>query len=305
VSTSGPAEPPRPKPSAPVEPPSGAPAAGAARAVPPRPKPWWATLRADPPAHLRIAFGLGMIGAIIFLWWLVTRGGPTEAIVSPVRLPSPDTVLDSRDKLGEVDVGHHIWMSIKRVLKGVAYASIVGVAIGVIAASYRGVAAAIAPINIFLRSVPMGAMIPLVFLFFAAGGPEHQKVMFIFVAVVAFVFSDVFKAISSVPQRYVETAETLGATRFQIIRKVLFPLALPDIITSIRFQFGLALGYIMLVETLDMGGGGIGALLWTNQRRGMPELNFALLFIIAALAFLLDFTVRYLQRGIFPYRKDL
>ena len=47
------------------------------------------------------------------------------------------------------------------------------------------------------------------------------------------------KAVAIVPERYIETAQTLGASRWQIIRKVLVPLALPDIITSLRFQLGL------------------------------------------------------------------
>src|SRR4030095_1530161 len=92
----------------------------------------------------------------------------------------------------------------------------------------------------------MGALIPLTLLLFADG--EKQKTMFIFLAIVPFVFSDTVKAISIVPERYGETAQPLGATNLQIVRKVLVPLALPDIITSLRFQLGLALGYIMLAE---------------------------------------------------------
>ena len=65
-------------------------------------------------------------------------------------------------------------------------------------------------------------------------------------------FSDTVEGdLRDVPQRYVETAQTLGASRGQIICKVLFPLALPDILTSLRFLFGLALGYIMLVEVIN------------------------------------------------------
>jgi ABC-type nitrate/sulfonate/bicarbonate transport system permease component len=133
---------------------------------------------------------------------------------------------------------------------------------------------------------------------------EKQKSMFIFLAVVPFVFSDTVKAMSSVPERYVETAQTLGSSRFQIIRKVLFPLALPDIITSLRFQFGLALGYITLAEAINTERG-IGAMLNTGEKRGLIEQNFLLLFIIASIAFLIDWGIRGFQRGVFPYRKDL
>jgi NitT/TauT family transport system permease protein len=272
-----------------------------------KPPPWWRTLRADPPAHLRIAFGAATVGLIVFVWWFLTRGEATEAIISPGRLPSPGGVFGSTGKLVENDLEMHIWATMKRILTGVAAAAFVGIGLGVIASSYRAVAAAVGPIVVFLRSIPMGALFPLVLLV-AGGDAERQKTAFVFLAVVPFVFSDTFASIASVPQRYVETAETLGASRFQIIRKVLFPLALPDIITSLRFQFGLALGYIMLVETNEMQQGGLGALLWTTQRSyaaDSMERVYMLLFIITALAFGLDHLIRFFQRGFFPYRSDL
>ena len=194
-----------------------------------------------------------------------------------------------------------------RILRGVGYAAIVGITLGVIASSFRAIAALLGPIVIFLRSIPMGALFPLVLLI-AVGDAEKQKTTFVFLAVVPFVFSDTFSSIAAVPQRYVETAQTLGASRLQIIRKVLLPLALPDIITSLRFQFGLALGYIMLVETNEMQQGGLGALLWTTQRsyaEDSMERVYMLLFIITALAFALDNLIRFFQRGFFRYRSDL
>jgi len=161
---------------------------------------------------------------------------------------------------------------------------------------------ALEPLVIFLRSVPMGALIPLTLLLFGDG--EKQKWMFIFLAVVPFVFSDTVKAVSIVPERYVETAQTLGASRFQIIRKVLIPLALPDILTSLRFLLGLALGYIMLVEVINTPHG-LGTMLNTSQRQGMYEQIYLLLFVITFVAFALDFLLRGLQREAFRWRKDL
>jgi ABC-type nitrate/sulfonate/bicarbonate transport system permease component len=225
-----------------------------------------------------------------------------ERIVSPSRLPSPGEVFGSFERLLERNVAEHIFASLERVFLGVGLAAIVGIGLGVTAASLRGVNAAIAPLVIFLRSVPMGALIPLTLLLFSDG--EKQKTMFIFLAIVPFVFSDAVKAISIVPERYVETAQTLGASRFQIIFKVLIPLALPDIITSLRFQLGLALGYIMLAEEIDTPFG-IGKLIGTSQRQGPYEHVYLLLFVIALLAFMMDLLLRTLQRGVFSWRKDL
>jgi taurine transport system permease protein len=248
-----------------------------------------------------------MLAFIALTWWLLTRGDPTDAIISPGRLPSPGGVFGSTGKLIENDLEMHVWATMNRILRGVGWAALIGIGLGVLASSFRAVGALLGPVVIFLRSIPMGALFPLVLLI-AVGDAERQKSTFVFLAVVPFVFSDTFSAISAVPQRYIETAQTLGASRLQIIRKVLLPLALPDIITSLRFQFGLALGYIMLVETNEMQQGGLGALLWSTQRsyaQDSMERVYMLLFVITALAFGLDNLIRFFQRGFFRYRSDL
>jgi len=265
------------------------------------PPPWWRTLRADPPFPIRVAFGAGMIALVLLVWWFVTRGDAISAIVSPSKLPSPGAVFRSYGSLGD-NLSDGIVATLERVLGGVLLATLVGVVLGVLAGTNRAVGAAVAPLVIFLRSIPMGALLPLMLMLFATG--ETQKVMFIFFAIVPFVFSDTVKAISLVPERYVETAQTLGASNRQILGKVLVPLALPDIITSLRFQFGLALGYVMLAEAIATPRG-LGVMLNTNQRQGNIEQNYDLLFIIALLAFMLDLLIRFFQRGVFQWRRDL
>ncbi len=264
--------------------------------------PWWKTLRADPPAHISALLGIGLIAVIFLFWWFVTRGAPTDRIVSPSKVPSPGEVFSSFGRLMDRNLIDGILATLERVFKGVGLAALIGISVGVLAAAHRGVGAAMAPLVIFLRSVPMGALIPLTLMLFSDG--EKQKWMFIFLAIVPFVFSDTVKAISIVPERYVETAQTLGASRFQIIRKVLLPLALPDILTSLRFQLGLALGYIMLVEIINAPRG-IGALFLGSERQGLFEHTYLLLFVVALIAFTLDLILRTLQRGMFAWRKDL
>jgi ABC-type nitrate/sulfonate/bicarbonate transport system permease component len=267
----------------------------------PTPPPWWRTLRADPPFPIRIAIGAALLALIAIVWWFVTRGAATEAIISPSKLPSPGAVVASVPTLKD-SLFDGIVATLERVLLGVVLAAIVGVVLGVIAGTNRAVSAAVAPLVIFLRSIPMGALLPLMLMLFGTG--ENQKVMFIFFAIVPFVFSDSVKAISIVPERYVETAQTLGASNRQILLKVLVPLALPDIVTSLRFQFGLALGYVMLAEAINAESG-LGKMLNTNENRGLIEQNYALLFIIAILAFMIDFLIRFFQRGVFQWRSDL
>lgn len=265
--------------------------------------PWWKTLRADPPPLVRAALGAAVIGFVLLLWFLLTFGkDPTSRIVSPSKLPSPGEVFGAIGALFDRDFTDSLIDTLVRVFKGIGLAALIGISAGVLAGANRGVGSALEPLVIFLRSVPMGALIPLTLLLFGDG--EKQKWMFIFLAVVPFVFSDTVKAVSIVPERYVETAQTLGASRWQIIRKVLVPLALPDIITSLRFLLGLALGYIMLVEIVNTPHG-LGQMLNTSQRLGMSEQIYLLLFVITFVAFALDFLLRGLQREAFRWRKDL
>jgi ABC-type nitrate/sulfonate/bicarbonate transport system permease component len=127
--------------------------------------------------------------------------------------------------------------------------------------------------------------------------------MFIFIACVPFVFTDAVSAVISVHPRYVETAQTLGASSRQVILKVLMPLSLPQITTSLRALFGLAFGYIMLAELINAKHG-LGYLLSTSQRRGLSEHIFLILIIIGILAFGIDRLLQWFQRGLFPYQAE-
>jgi len=284
-----------------------APAAGIdaakAPAPPPEAPPWYTTLRQDPPGVLPKLLGAASIGLILLIWFLFTAGDtPADRPISPSKLPSPGEVIGAISAVVERGLADSIVATLMRVLVGFFWAIVVGVGLGVLAASFRGVLALITPIALFGRSLPLAALIPLTILWF--GIDETQKQMFIFIASVPFVFSDTVKAISLVPQRYVETAETLGASRWQIIRKVLLPLALPDIVTSLRFLFGLALGYIMLAEVINAEEG-LGYMINMGERLGHIDQNYLLLIVIGALAYVVDWTIRFLQRHAFAYRKDL
>ena len=268
------------------------------------PKPGLFDLRIAPPMITGKLLGLAAIALLILFWFIVTYGAtPEQRIVSPVILPSPVEVMRSFGTLwSDRGLVASIIATMQRVLIGFGLAAIVGVPIGIFAGSWRVFESAIHPIALFGRNIPVAALIPLTILWF--GIDETQKVMFIFIACVPFVYSDAVRTITSVPARYVDTAETLGASPNQIIAKVLVPLALPEIYGSLRSLFGLAFGYIMLAELINAEHG-LGYLLSTSQRRGLSEHIILILLVIGALAFGIDRFLSWIQRGIFPYRTDL
>jgi ABC-type nitrate/sulfonate/bicarbonate transport system permease component len=264
-------------------------------------KPALLALRLSPPKLTRRLAGVVAMGVVVLLWWIATTGlGAEDRLISPVILPSPGEVFRSFPVLlNERALLQSIAATLKRVLLGFGLAVLVGVPLGIIAGSWRIVEAAAAPLALFGRNLPVAALIPLTILWF--GIDESQKVMFIFIATVPFVFSDAASAVASVPDRYVETAQTLGASSFQIVRKVLVALALPDIYNSLRHLFGLAFGYIMLAELINAQHG-LGYLLMTSQRRGLSEHIILILIIIGLLAYGIDRLLFWFQRGLFPHR---
>jgi NitT/TauT family transport system permease protein len=264
-------------------------------------KPALFALRIAPPRVTGRLVGAGAVGVLVLLWWIATLGSGAESrLVSPVILPSPAEVMRSFPSLlNERALVQSIAATLRRVLVGFGLAALVGVPLGIIAGSWRVIEAAGAPLALFGRNLPVAALIPLTILWF--GIDEAQKVMFIFIACVPFVYSDAVAAIVNVPDRYVETAQTLGATPAQIVSKVLVALALPDIYNSLRHLFGLAFGYIMLAELINAQHG-LGYLLMTSQRRGLSEHIILILLIIGALAYGIDRMLFWFQRGLFPHR---
>ena len=259
-------------------------------------------LRVSPPRGVAKLVGAGAVAMVIVVWAALTAGAtPETRFISPVVLPSPlEVVASVKSLVTERALMASIAATLYRVLVGFGLAVIVGVPFGVLAGAWRMIGAAAAPLALFGRNIPIAALIPLTILWFGIGEP--QKVMFIFIACLPFVFSDTVTAVVGVADRYVDTAETLGARPGQVIRKVLVPLAMPEIYDSLRNLFGLAFGYIMLAELINAKYG-LGYLLSTSQRRGLTEHIILILVVIGLLAYGIDRLLFWFQRGLFPYRR--
>jgi len=284
-------------------PPAAAPVATAGGGADGRPV---APLRGTIPAWAAVFWGFTCIAAVVAAWFVATAGPvgePERRFVSPTTLPSVQETVESFPVVfGERKLVANTLVTLKRVCLGFGLAVLVGVPVGILAACFPALRAFLAPLAVFGRNIPVAALIPLTFSFFGIG--DFQKVMFLFIASVAFVLSDTTAAVLDVPQRFVDTALTLGANRRQIILKVLAPLAAPSIFNSLRLLFGLAFGYVMLAELVKLGtdSGGLGDLINVSQRRGQRETILIVLLVIPLVAWGIDRALWWLQCDLFPYR---
>lgn len=261
------------------------------------------TIRKEAPLWQVVLCSLLSIVVCYGIWWFLTRGLPEERIISLLVLPSPaETFAGFHELWFDRGLTRNLLVTLKRLSLGFGLAAIVGIPLGVLCGCFTRINAFFLPIALFGRNIPLAALVGLTYAFFGIG--EEQKVMFICIACVAFILSDTARAVSEVGSQYVDTAYTLGASRIQVIFKVLIPLAMPSVFNSLRLLFGLAFGYIMLAETIKLGSesGGLGDIINTSMRRGQREPVILVLLIIPVVALGIDRVLYWVQRELFPHR---
>lgn len=257
-------------------------------------------LRRPVAASRGVLISAASVVGVAVVWFLLTMGEAESRVLSPLTLPSPGEVVSQIKSLWfDAALTRSVGYSLGRILLGFALSIAVGVPLGIAAGCFRGIDAALRPHTLFLRNIPIAALIPLTLVWFGLG--EMQKIFFIFIATVGFVIYDTTRAVLDVPENFVETAYTLGATDREVVAKVLVPLALPDVVNSLRLLFGLAFGYIVLAELIDAKFG-LGYIIQNAQRRGPREHIYLVLLIITLLAFGLDRLIFWGQKKLFPYK---
>ena len=262
----------------------------------------WLKLRKPATTVESVGLGLLCVAIIYAGWWFITRGQAESRLVGPLTLPSPAETFGAFQTLWtDFELTRNLLVTLRRVSLGFALAMAVGIPVGILAGCFPRLEAFLQPIIMFGRNIPLAAVLPLMIFIFGTGEPN--KVMFIFVAAVAFIISDAARAITDVASRYIDTAYTLGASRWQTIMKVLVPLAAPTIFSSCRQLFGLAFGYIMLAESIKEAdsAGGLGYQIQISQRRGIRENIYLIILLIPLVALLIDQVLFWIQRQLFPH----
>lgn len=217
-------------------------------------------------------------------------------------LPSPMEVLRSLKSLwSERKLFSNVVSSFIRVAEGFFVALLLGFPLGLAMGSFSRIKAMFAPLMVFGGYLPIPALVPLFMSLF--GTTELQKVMFLAFAFGIYLLPLFVRAIEEVDNVYLLTAYTLGANKWQAVRHVLLAISLPNLYDAMRMGFGVGWGYIILAEMVDMGSGGLGALILGSQRIGPKEHIYLVLLVIVTMAFITDKLWEHCGDWLFPYRR--
>ena len=243
----------------------------------------------------------GFIMIVLVAWWFVTRGDRVEdRILAPLILPSPVEVLLAFPQLHtEQALVRSALKSFQRVTIGFSLAALVAVPLGVYMASFATVAAFFRPLALIGSYVPIVVFVPLTLAWF--GLNETQKVGFLFIGCFVALLPMVIKTVAGVPRAFLDVAVTKGATQWQLVSRVLFPVAAADIWDHLRGVYGVGWGWIILAEVVNAQQG-LGYLISISERRGHTASIFAVIFVIVAIAVACDQLWRLSGRILFPYR---
>ena len=111
----------------------------------------------------------------------------------------------------------------------------------------------------------------------------------------------VIKSISDVSPAFLDVARTKGATSWQLVRKVLIPVAMPNIWGHFRGIYGVGWGWIILAEVVNARSG-IGYLMAVSERRGQTASIFAIIIVIVLIATLFDYLWRVTGNWLFQHK---
>jgi NitT/TauT family transport system permease protein len=250
---------------------------------------------------MELALTVGFVLIVLAAWSFITSGDKIEErIVTPLILASPGEVLAAFPKLHfEQELVRNAGISFMRVTTGFFFAALMAVPLGVYMASFPTIAAFFRPLSLVGAYVPIVVFVPLTLAWF--GMTELQKIVFLFIGCFVVLLPLVIKTIANIPNAYLDVAKTKGATQWQLVTRVLFPIARADLWDHLRGVYGVGWGWIIMAEVVNAERG-LGYLISISERRGHTASMFAVIAVIIVIAVICDQVWKYVGMILFPYR---
>ncbi|MEE7448628.1 taurine ABC transporter permease [Methylobacterium radiotolerans] len=238
--------------------------------------------------------------ACIGLWAVATHIG----WIKPLFLPPPEAILSALGQAwnGDLDgapLSIHVRDSLMRVLGAFGLATILGIPAGLAMGTSRIARGILDPLIEFYRPLPPLAYLPLMIIWFGIG--ELSKVLLIVLACFAPVALATRSGVLSASTDQINAARALGASRAQVLRYVVLPAALPEILIGLRI--GMGVGWTTLVAAeMVAAQAGLGQLVLNASNFLRTDVVVMGILLIGLFATLFEVGLRQLERVLVPWK---
>ncbi len=243
-------------------------------------------------------------GFVVVVAW---QAASEARLVPHLFLPTPREVVNAaiafyQDGYANASMWEHVCASLMRILTAAAIAIALGTPVGLLMGLSRWTKGVLdAPIEFYWPLPPL-AYLPLMIIWLGIG--EVSKIALLTMAMFAPIALSAQAGVRSVSIERVHAALSLGATRFQLLREIVLPSALPEILTGIRIAFGVGWGTLVAAE-LIAATRGIGHFIMSASQFLATDYVFVGIGIIAACAFAFSFTMRLIERWLVPWKEQI
>ncbi|MGP6489585.1 taurine ABC transporter permease TauC [Duffyella gerundensis] len=255
------------------------------------------------PISRQLTLSISTLLVLLAIWWAVTR----LQLIGPLFLPPPQQVLHqlftiaSAQGFMDATLWQHLAASLTRILIALAAAVLIGVPVGIAMGLSETVRGILDPLIELYRPIPPLAYLPLMVIWFGIG--ETSKILLIYLAIFAPVALSALAGVKSAQQVRTRAAQSLGASRWQVLWYVILPGALPEILTGLRI--GLGVGWSTLVAAeLIAATRGLGFMVQSAGEFLATDVVLAGITVIALIAFTLELGLRALQRRLTPWHGE-
>jgi taurine transport system permease protein len=193
----------------------------------------------------------------------------------------------------------HMWDSIVRVVIGLFFGIVLGVPLGLFMGLSRFAKGFFDPMIELYRPVPPLAWAPLILTIF--GIQDDGKIFLLFMVAFAIMVISARTGATGTQLSKIHAAHSLGANRRQILRRVIFPNSLPEILTGIRIAIGVCWGTLVAAEMLA-GTTGIGFVENVARKQSDYEVIWVTIIILGVLGLMFDLIMRSVIKRTIPWR---
>lgn len=231
---------------------------------------------------------------VVVIWQLGARGWLGATTPAPTEVVAAGWELISTGELWQ-----HLAASARRVAIGLSIGIAIGTLLGIAAGTMRVAEDLVnAPIQA-LRMMPAVALVPVFIIWFGIG--DTFKIALILVAPIFPMYINVFAGIRNVDRKLIEAAQSLHLTRFETLRYIILPGALPQTLVGLRQALGIG-WLVLVVAEMQTTPVGLGFLMNDAKEYLRTDQIFLVLVIYAILGLLTDAAVRLLERRLLAWR---